>query len=450
MIKIIFFLWWISCSIAMAQQQLLNDYKGAVAEAQKTKKNLLLINFSATWCPACLKLEHDVLQTEEFQKNFKDFVILKIDYDWVESKEWREKYNIKDMPTLVITDLKGQEIERIHGFTTQKDFLDRLQVFQKSGSSPLIQLEKKAKAGDRSAKDKIGLNAYNSQDYKKAMTYLSKTEIYKEEFLLAKINFLKSEKTINKKMLMADLEKYISDFPITVDTPFVRSDLLGLYEETQEKQKFEKSLKEMIQQIDNFVVAKELPNSGRSKNSARDEAIIEKSELYALQAQSQKYFTFLDPKNKNAHSTNEIRAWGNAVDEARKEIRSSKDFGRRITLASYLGKAGRADEADRELWQLQKENPKEYHYPFRRASIAFKAKNYIHAEAQAKEAFNLSKGTHRIYSSALLVEILESIGKDKEAQVFALNGLKSAPEKLNPEKDAHLISKIEFLKQRAD
>lgn len=440
----------IAFTLVFAQEaQFENNYKGAVDAAVKSKKPFILVDFSATWCPACLKLEHDVLQTEEFKTKYEQFIYLKIDHDWDGSKEFFVKYHVKDMPTLIIINHKGEELERIHGFTSNQDFVAKLDQFLSSDKKTLVALEKKAKSGDAVSADKSGLMAYNSLDYEKAIKFWNKTKDYLEELQLAKINLQLTKKPINQSALIAELEKYISTYPDALDVPFMMSKLLSQFDEAKEKEKINKVANELQKTLNILVKLKELPQSGKTKNAARDESMIEKSELYALKAKLQKYFILLDPKKKNEYSTLELETWGNAVDEARKELRSSKDFGRRITLASLLGQAGRASEADKELWQLQKENPKEYHYPYRRAMIAFQNKNYILAEAQARDALKLAKGPHYTYSAALLAEILESIGKFAEAKKVAIIGVKKAPQNLDPERDAGPIEKLEYLKKIA-
>ncbi|MBY0316674.1 MAG: thioredoxin family protein, partial [Bdellovibrionales bacterium] len=66
-----------------------NDFPGAIAAAKKSKRQYVLIEFGAKWCPACLKFEHDVLNSDDFKIKYNQFVHLLVDYDWDGSKEYR-------------------------------------------------------------------------------------------------------------------------------------------------------------------------------------------------------------------------------------------------------------------------------------------------------------------------------------------------------------------------
>ncbi|HEX4926059.1 MAG TPA: thioredoxin family protein, partial [Bdellovibrionales bacterium] len=71
-----------------------DDFNKALAEAIKQKR-LVLIDFSARWCPGCLRFETETFGTKDFKRMSKDFVKLKIDVDRFENIVLSEKFNVK-------------------------------------------------------------------------------------------------------------------------------------------------------------------------------------------------------------------------------------------------------------------------------------------------------------------------------------------------------------------
>jgi len=88
-------------------------YDAAVAQANETGK-LLLIDFTATWCPPCKKMEHQTWPAAEV----KDWiaahaVAIQVDVD--KERELAQRFGIEAIPTVVF--LKdGKEVDRSSGF----------------------------------------------------------------------------------------------------------------------------------------------------------------------------------------------------------------------------------------------------------------------------------------------------------------------------------------------
>ena len=67
--------------------------------------NKLLV-FSATWCGPCKAFKPTLLQLDQDRLSY-------IDID--ELPEIREDYNVKSVPTIVLVDEDGEELERFVG-----------------------------------------------------------------------------------------------------------------------------------------------------------------------------------------------------------------------------------------------------------------------------------------------------------------------------------------------
>ena len=84
----------------------------ALAVAQ-TENKPLFIDFFAEWCIACKTLEQQILNSVEVQSALENYVVVKVDIDLFPDSGMY--YKIVGMPTLIVLDLKGEEIFRTVG-----------------------------------------------------------------------------------------------------------------------------------------------------------------------------------------------------------------------------------------------------------------------------------------------------------------------------------------------
>lgn len=97
----------------------LNRYEDAVALSQSTSKPILILFTGTTWCPACMKLEREVLMRPEFaQAVGPHFVFLKAEFPEASEaaiaatpyKHLVDRYNITLFPTFVVAHANGQKL----------------------------------------------------------------------------------------------------------------------------------------------------------------------------------------------------------------------------------------------------------------------------------------------------------------------------------------------------
>ncbi len=107
----LFFLFFLFSNLFVAQE--LDDLETAKKLALATNKNIV-IDFWASWCGPCKKMDADVWQQENMKSTISDFIFVKINTD--ENQEIARFYNINSIPRVLITDAFGKVIETNMGY----------------------------------------------------------------------------------------------------------------------------------------------------------------------------------------------------------------------------------------------------------------------------------------------------------------------------------------------
>jgi len=106
-------------SYAANQVNWLRSYSEAVALSQSTTKPIAILFTGTGWCPACMKLEREVVTRPEFaQAVGQRFVFLKAEFpDYSESavmaspyKPLLDRYGVNQFPTIVVINANGQQL----------------------------------------------------------------------------------------------------------------------------------------------------------------------------------------------------------------------------------------------------------------------------------------------------------------------------------------------------
>ena len=99
------------------------QYSDAISLSQTTSKPILILFTGSGWCPACMKLERDVLTRPEFaQAVAQHFVFLKAEFpDYSESavmaspyKPLMDRYQVKVFPTFVAINSQGEQLFKVN------------------------------------------------------------------------------------------------------------------------------------------------------------------------------------------------------------------------------------------------------------------------------------------------------------------------------------------------
>lgn len=101
----------------------LRNYEEAVAQSQATGKPIVILFTGTSWCPACMKLEREVLTKPEFAQAVGNrFIFVKAEFpDYAEEAIMRSPYyslikshGIEAFPTMVIVNANGQRLYTVN------------------------------------------------------------------------------------------------------------------------------------------------------------------------------------------------------------------------------------------------------------------------------------------------------------------------------------------------
>ncbi len=89
----------------------ITNYSAEILQKSKSANELILLDFSASWCPTC-KTQGKILTELASDKEYSEIKFLKVDYDL--EKELKKQFNVTQQSTLIL--LKGdKEINRAIG-----------------------------------------------------------------------------------------------------------------------------------------------------------------------------------------------------------------------------------------------------------------------------------------------------------------------------------------------
>ena len=106
--------------------EVITDWKKAKELAKKENKRILIILTGSEWCAPCRKMDKKVIENLEFQKYAeKNLIVFLIDLPgggivfnskvYQDYEEFKNKYETKYLPSLILTKSDGTKIRTLKG-----------------------------------------------------------------------------------------------------------------------------------------------------------------------------------------------------------------------------------------------------------------------------------------------------------------------------------------------
>ena len=104
-------------------------YAEALVQSEKDKR-YVLADMSAIWCPACRKLNRDVLADSNVKTVINQhYIYTRLEYETDEGKQFMQRHDLKGFPTLLILDSKGKKVWQLPLTFEPELFIDYLNDF---------------------------------------------------------------------------------------------------------------------------------------------------------------------------------------------------------------------------------------------------------------------------------------------------------------------------------
>ena len=133
------------------------SYDKALAQAKAENKTVLMNFTGSDWCPWCIKMDKEVLNTKEFM-DYADKNLVLVEVDFPNSKPQsdevkkqndglKDKYGADGFPTFILVDPDGKELGRQVGFLEggPSAFLAKLVQFR--GEAQICRTVRKRRIG---------------------------------------------------------------------------------------------------------------------------------------------------------------------------------------------------------------------------------------------------------------------------------------------------------------
>ncbi|MEY4617087.1 MAG: hypothetical protein RJB66_2047 [Pseudomonadota bacterium] len=399
---------------------ILNNFE--VAKRQAAKKNtLLLIDFTASWCPACIRLIHETFAANSFKKISQKYVLLKVDVDLEENQELLEQFSIHAFPSLVLVDAKGDEIERFLDYIPSETLVPALEKLATGRLESLKQLKAKATKGNVAARTSLGINAFKAQKTSECLDWLEPLSIKPIEYYFCSIEKAQEDasnsNSENTTALEVALQKALEAFPQSFYSIDWRLQLAEIRKKQPKKQDYEKLLAEAKQLGRDW-----LDNPTKLQNANKNGELLELQGLVLPEV----HFVLGKIAEDLGDKKEAQKEYEHSVELTMSLNPSAKNPTIVLYLVQYLKKIHSYEKPLEWLKKLEEGYPQEFTYLHRQASLLNENKKFQEALPLAEKAHALAYGKNQVRTGLLLAKVQTELNNKKEAQTILQNLLKTS------------------------
>ena len=374
-----------------------DQYDLALAQATRENK-LVLVDFSARWCPGCVRLEMETFPTEEFKKMTGAFVKVKVDVDRFENTVLTEKFKITGIPTLMVLTTGQEEVGRVVDYQPH----DRLRQFFDSVTAdpaPLRELKEKARGKDQATLLRLGRRMLAAGRAQEAVDAFEQIKPPPHELLDARVENSPKDIKVLREAIAAD--------PASPRSIEWRATLAGLTERYDEKAK----LKE-----DGVKIADDLlANPEKLKESLMNE---DTGEFRGVEMMMVAMLRAELIEASGAPAGEILAAWKKTAQVGTSLNIPTKNVGASMRHLIFLTEAKEYQQADKLALRLIKNDPKNAELQRRRLRLLFELKNFDEAVKLGQKVIKESYGRNEFWAAETTAKSFAQTSKRKEAREF--------------------------------
>lgn len=413
---------------------IVNDFESALNKAQKENK-MLLIDFGARWCPACLRIEDEIFDSQEFKAKTKDYVKAKVDIDVFASSVLKDKYNIKGVPTILFLTTKGKEIVRFYDYQPMS-FINDVLAQVKMYPDSIEVLEKKEQTAQ--TKEILAKRYFFSHQYSEALGLMENMKPQPKEYWFAKASeaeALAKADPKNRKNTIQILKNAIKADPESSRSIVWRSSLADALGE--DKKENQKELTQVAKDSSNLT-NRLLTNEDALTKAVQTDFLGEFTGLEGL------YVAMMNAETAEIAGFEQKAAWEQVISQGEKYKVNAKMPGASLRLLTAMIKAQSFEKALTLVNSLLKEKPQDGDLQRRKMRVLIELKKYDEAILIGEKALKNSYGLNEFFVVEPLAKAYVSLDRKDQARKLIskylnrneinfsdLKGIKGNLEKLN-------------------
>lgn len=398
----------------------LNSLDTALEQCEKNKMPVMLL-FSARWCPGCMRMEREVWTQAKMKSTLNKFNKVKLDADIFENKKVMEKYFVSAIPSTLILNCRGEELERYVDYQNPESFNKSLKLIatdknMRTRADLILAAEK----GDTQAALVLGRRSAMAASFKDALKWFALVP-EKEKVLVywwARLDELTStyeekKNSDNKNELIKNLKTAIAQFsntPTSLDWRGQLAELQGL--DTDEGKKTLLSLVEFTNSL--------IENAEKMKTFNVSEPPGDFEGIETLKV----YYARADALTSLKKPEAEIQAaWQDGVNEWNRLKMKDEPTGSFFRFLIFLKKTKAKDRLDKFFLTHLNKNPNDGELLRRYGQTLYDFEQYDKAAEYALKAVEHSYDRNEIFAATLYAKSLMKLDKKIDAKKFLMKYL---------------------------
>jgi len=374
-----------------------DDFNLALSEAKKDNK-LLLVDFSARWCPGCVRFELETFPTAGFQKMAQDFVKLKIDVDRFENSVLSEKFVIKGIPTLLVLTADQEEVDRIVDFQPM-EILTQFFTSVQADPVSLRELSEKARSKSPEILLRYGKRLLAAGRSGEALEALKKIQPPPPELLQAQVKTYPKDIKVLKAAIQAE--------PGSTRSIAWRASLVELISRFDEKMKIRNEGVSLADEL--------LANPEKLKEAVKTDLAGEFTDFEAFMVAMLRA-ELIESADGTAREVD--AAWKKAAQVGTSLKIPSRNIGASMRHLIVLTRAKEFQQADRLALRLLQIDPKNPELQRRRLRLLVELKNFDGAIKLGKQVIGNSYGRNEFWAAEVVAKAYAQTNRKKEAREF--------------------------------